>query len=286
MASVPPVQGSFDRFMQTHAPRLLYGDSAKRASTINIGIGVGLIVLALSLGTIGLASSDPDILIGGLIGPLSGGIVNLIVGATTRRRAGQFGVGRVELDAQTRGFLSDVMRRAYGIRFPLMRRKRQHLAMMRGVAIGEAPPERESREYFHPELAALLERATHQYNRLYGMLDGAGAGPTGALTRMRATLYQAADEAIVEVLRTAASFDKYPESSASLTSPMESKIAQLKEAADRVEALTRQSELATQVAPSGPMDRVLEELRLEQIAHEELARATETEEPRNELRNG
>jgi hypothetical protein len=124
-----------------------------------------------------------------------------------------------------------------------------------------------------PEVMRLLEVAATAYNRIQGTLQS----PSGSsLTKIAPSAAKAADEAMATIFDNSATMDRYPESVAATQVQITKEIAALTELGDRLEQLvTRQETITDKMASATTMDAVLDDLRLEQLARNELQVSSE-----------
>jgi hypothetical protein len=231
--------------------------------------GVGLFTIGSQLRISGMES--------GSIGPLIAGLTNLLVGSIFYSKAR----GRTGEDAkvtpEARAFLMELNRLTSGMtwewsdpsmmdyqygwnRRPGVRRG----SLILGVRKGKGP-----REALPAPLFDLLERACHEYNRVSGVVQL--ATNTSPVKKLSDAALNGSDETILEVFHQAALVSRYPESSAAATQTMELRIAALQELANGLEQLqTRQPALSDRLNATSAMERVLEELKLDAMAREEL----------------
>ena len=119
-----------------------------------------------------------------------------------------------------------------------------------------------------PEAFEVLNDAALHCNRVLAIVDH----PSGNLTlvRLAPDLRQAADESMARVLEQAVAIENYPEVKAPYLAAKKC-VAELKELADRVETLGSQGQVGRDtVTSSSALQRVLEDLRFDSLAREEL----------------
>jgi len=150
----------------------------------------------------------------------------------------------------------------------------QHLAWRQFLSPSKAPK-------IPSEVLDQMELAASDFNRISGALEAGGAA--GVVQRLRPKIFQAADEAMIDVLHQAQLGSQFPESIKSIQGRLTADLATLKELGDRVEAMTlREPTFTDMIARRTTADEVLEELRLEQSAVTELS-ALEDTRPRDHL---
>ncbi len=120
------------------------------------------------------------------------------------------------------------------------------------------------------ESGPLLEAGCSQYNRLAGLLKLA-KDSQGRSSNMAPQIQAAADEAMISLINQVGLLEDNPESKNAIVSQCSGQITKLKELADRFEELlSGPTTLADRLASTTVMDNVLDQLRMEAQAHEEL----------------
>lgn len=118
--------------------------------------------------------------------------------------------------------------------------------------------------------AALLETACSEYNRAWGLLKIAD-GSTGRAKQLVPQMRVATDEAMISILNQVSLLDKAPETQGTISAQVGQQSGKLKELADHLEGmLSEPATLADRLVSSNVMDGVLDNLRMERMAHEEL----------------
>ena len=118
--------------------------------------------------------------------------------------------------------------------------------------------------------AALLEKACFEYNRVWGLLKIAD-GSTGRSKQLVPQMRVAADEAMISILNQVSLLDKSPETHGTISAQVGQQSSKLKELADHLEGLLSEpASVADRLVSSNVMDGVLDNLRMERIANEEL----------------
>jgi len=118
--------------------------------------------------------------------------------------------------------------------------------------------------------AALFDKACFEYNRVWGLLKIA-EGSTGRAKQLVPQMRVAADEAMISILNQVSLLDKSPETQGTISAQVGQQSAKLKELADHLEGmLSEPATLADRLVSSNVMDGVLDNLRMERIANEEL----------------
>lgn len=118
--------------------------------------------------------------------------------------------------------------------------------------------------------AVLLEGACQEYNRVWGLLKIA-EGSTGRAKQLVPQMRVAADEAMISILNQVSLLDKAPETHSTISAQVGQQSGKLKELADHLDVLLSEpSSIADRLVSSNVMDGVLDNLRMERIAQEEL----------------
>lgn len=125
--------------------------------------------------------------------------------------------------------------------------------------------------------AEVLESGCSSYNRIQGLLRLAKESK-GRGSAMIPQIQAAGDEAMISLINQVALLEETPETQAAIYSQCQIQTEKLKELADRFEEVTTGPvTLTDQLASSTVMDNVLDQLRLEAQAHEELRIMDRTE---------
>lgn len=265
--------------MQTRGSQWLGASDYRYSGTVQMIVGSVLLGLSVIGAGIGLASGDPQSAFGA-IGPFLAGSINLGIGMMQKRRFAPHAVSDVTLTPEAKGLLMSLRREMYGWQGPWMTpgfyvgpmmmhqrrmaRRSRHYAMFNGITPDMIPDD------LAPNELEPLERAAAEYNRVAG---GVAMGNSGSalLAKMGPRVVKAADEVMADVLHQTAMLAKYPEGINAARARLEAQIHALKELADRVEAMAaEQPNLTDKVAYRSSIDDVLDELRLEQLARNEL----------------
>ena len=127
-----------------------------------------------------------------------------------------------------------------------------------------------SSQILSAEVFEMLERAAFQYNRLSGLLVLAKSA-SGRSSRMEPNIRNASDQTMFGILNQVALVDKRPESASAIRSQVDHQIKQLEELGDRLELLLSEpTNNFDAISSTSAMDSVLEDLRMEQLAREEI----------------
>lgn len=279
---------SLDRFVITRAPVLagIVDDSGRLLvmailSTVYAIAGAAFVAGAAVLP----AAALPLALNGGFFlatGGLLGGIRFWL-----KSRLKPEHTTRTELTTEARELLCDLIAHVQG--WPFGRHMRRRL-LRRAMRRGTTDPARSQRceDVLSPEAFRLLESAALQYNRIFGVV-GAGAQPgSDAFARFGPEILAAADATMAQILDAAALVNRLPETAPRLEAELQSRVQELTELAGEVERLQGASMSSPALAEdASPVRRVLEDLRADQLAREELRRSrTEPEPQQIELRAG
>lgn len=121
-----------------------------------------------------------------------------------------------------------------------------------------------------PKSAELLEAGCSEYNRITGLLKLA-KDSKGRSSNLSPQIQAASDEAMISLINQVALLEETPETAAAIISQCQSQIAKLGELSARFEEiLSGPTTIADRLSSSTVMDNVLDQLRLEAQAHEEL----------------
>ena len=121
-----------------------------------------------------------------------------------------------------------------------------------------------------PKSAELLDIGCSHYNRLTGLLK-LGKDGQGRSSNMAPQIQAAGDEAMMSLLNQIGLFEDNPEMENVIVSQCSGQIEKLKELADRYEEIVSgPTTLADRLSSTTVMDSVLDQLRMEAQAHEEL----------------
>jgi len=129
---------------------------------------------------------------------------------------------------------------------------------------------RTSAQILDREVFEMLDKAAFQYNRLSGLLQLA-KDSTGRPSKLEPNIRNAADEAMLGILNQVALVDRRPESASAVQKQVDHQVDQLAELGNRLEAMI--SDRATafdRMGSTTALDTVLEDLRLEQSAMDEI----------------
>jgi hypothetical protein len=125
--------------------------------------------------------------------------------------------------------------------------------------------------------AELLEAGCFEFNRLTGLLK-LGKENQGKSHNMAPAIQAATDEAIISLLNQVALLEENPETRGAIWSQAHGQIARLKELADRYEqTMTQPETIADRLSSTTIMDSVLDQLRYDSQAREELKNFNSTE---------
>jgi hypothetical protein len=278
---------SLDRFVTTRGPILadIVSDSRRLLvmtilSTLYGVVGTGFIAGAAAGGDAVL----PLAITGGIC-LATGGLVGGIR-AWLKFRLKPEQTTRAELTAEAKELLCALIDHVQGRTFGRGRRRRLREAMRRGIT-NPARTQR-SEDLLAPEAFRLLDSAASQYNRILGVIDGGIQEGRDGLTRFSPDILAAADTTMAQLLDAAVLLNRLPETARRLEAEVHSRVQELTELADEVERL-RTSIVSSPTLAEGvsPVRHVLEELRADQRARDELRRSwAEPEEQQLEVRVG
>jgi hypothetical protein len=121
-----------------------------------------------------------------------------------------------------------------------------------------------------PAGARLLEAGCIEHNRIYGLMNLA-KGTNGRSTTLLPQIRAASDEAIVSLINQVALHESAPETQSAIEGQCQVEIDKLHELADRYEELiSGPITLEDRLSSTTVMDGLLDHMRLEAQAHEEL----------------
>lgn len=269
-----PRDSSLERFLQGRGLAMLGHTYTKRTAAIQIGVGWTLCGLGSFFLFAPLLGAPVEIM-SGIPGPLAGGLVNLSVGYSIRKKLRNEKPETVNLTPEAKAILTSLVSQFgislrpalgdFGGQGSIRRRIRErHAAARFELSQRRMPPVIAS-----STVIDALDLAASQYNRIAAVLSSTVAGST--LAKMAPRIASAADEAIAEALHQAAIWSAYPEGSTATASRLVATTEALRELAERTETLASQEpSLSERLAYRSGIDEVLEELRLDQLARSEL----------------
>jgi hypothetical protein len=121
-----------------------------------------------------------------------------------------------------------------------------------------------------PVAADLLEQGCCEYNRIFGLLKLAKES-SGRTTTLTPQIQAASDEAMISLINQVALLEQTPETQAAVVGQCQCQIDNLHELANRFEEmLSGPVTLADRLSSTTVMDSVLDQMRMEAQAHEEL----------------
>ncbi len=121
-----------------------------------------------------------------------------------------------------------------------------------------------------PAGAELMEAGCVEYNRIFGLLKLAKESK-GRSSTLAPQIQAASDEVIITLINQVALLEQTPETQAAVVSQCQSQTEKLRELADRFEdILSGPVTLIDRLSSTTVMDNVLDQLRMEAQAHEEL----------------
>ncbi len=141
-----------------------------------------------------------------------------------------------------------------------------------------------ARNVLNPNSAKLLEEGCAEYNRITGLLK-LSKDSKGRSATLAPQIQAASDEAMISLINQVALLEETPESQTAIISQCRSHVSKLEELAERFEEiLSGPITLADRLSSTTVMDNVLDQMRLEAQAHEEL-RMEDFESENREQRN-
>lgn len=121
-----------------------------------------------------------------------------------------------------------------------------------------------------PKSAELLEEGCSEYNKIAGLLK-LSKDSKGRSANLAPQIQAASDEAMISLINQVALLEETPESQTAIISQCRSHVSKLEELAERFEEiLSGPVTLADRLSSTTVMDNVLDQMRLEAQAHEEL----------------
>jgi hypothetical protein len=276
-------QTSLDRYLLNNGSRLLGEQPGPAGVKLQVIFGAILTVLSLILMPLGFIYGWQVFV--ALLGPLLGGAINLAVGLTLYGRIRRAPVGnKVQLSPEARSLLASTLNKMGG-RMLAWARQNGDLSTDGGIEdsgmpIWNPPALKSSKEVLNERCFGLLNEAAHECNRIQACLTGS---QDTAILRRAMIIATASDEGMAQVLQQAALLERFPESGSATEFSARRQIESLREIADRLEAMhTREPLLTDRMDASNTVDHVLDELRLESLARQELT----TEPSRTEIEQG
>ena len=285
-----PQESSLDRYLESQAGLMLAHANIRRGLVLMSVIGTIMMTMALVVVIIALASGKPPMM-GGAIGPGIAGFVNLVLSRVLRGRSKPAMEVNANLTPEARGFMANLMKDVYG--WPqawgaiepnpiwgaqdgyMGRHERiseRHVWRRMIASRSWGKRQQSAQQCLDPIAFQVLDKAAFQYNRIAGIL---GTGHPD-VTRLAPTIKAAADQAMADVFHVGYLLDAFPESQSSARTMADQDIASLKELGDRLESMQQSpaSQVASPALPR-PINTVLEELRLDQLARSELNKPAE-----------
>lgn len=269
-------QSSLDRYLLNNGHRLLGLPTTEAGAKFQTSFGA--IFTLVSLAVMPLSFIYGWQLAVSMLGPLIAGVVNFFVGWSLLKRTRRPESARVDLSPEAKQLLANLLKQMGGWRIAWSQQPRSvdanpwsMLYEQRGTgawAHNPPVPNKSSKDILNERAFALLEDAARECNRIQACI----AGGTNTAVQKRATdVAAASDEGMGHVLQQASLLDRFPESGQAVETSARQQIVALKEIADRLEALhTREPLLTDRLGSSSAMDRVLDDLRLETLARQEL----------------
>ncbi|MBX3118324.1 MAG: hypothetical protein KF784_04605 [Fimbriimonadaceae bacterium] len=263
---------SLDRFIWSKATAF-WGYSGVNGTFLGFlipGVIVSLIGLGLTLG--GMLSTVKALMIPGLI-QLTVGSVFLGISQMIRRRHRNVPQPEVSLTSDARALIQRLATHIGWNEWNSQQRNNSFRIDIFGMSFGGP---RTSSDKLKPFTYGLLERSAAYYNRIQGMLKTKDSRSATLLQKHEPAVKAAADEAMIVSLNQAALMEKFPENSENCRKVIEARIRDLEELSKRLSNLVHSQMTVTEALASGSvMGSVLEQLRLDEAARQELGRAEE-----------
>lgn len=125
--------------------------------------------------------------------------------------------------------------------------------------------------FLEPIVFDMLEEAAFEYNRTIGMLVAAHEARHSVLDKMTPSIVGALDDSMATLFHHASLLERFPESAGSTFESARQQVSQMKEVADRVDAMrSRGQTLTDRLEYATRIESVLEDLRLDQASRTEL----------------
>lgn len=256
---------SIDRFFWTRGVGLF--------GYVRNPMALGFLIASISTLGLGVAMSGISFASGGKM-PIIVGLVNILVALVfggisfwAGRRMKNIPTTEVRLSSQARGLLTRI---GQHIGWHDTSHDWDWATGQTGNFIANLFGNKTAANVIAAPAAALLEGACHEYNRIWGLLKIA-EGSTGRAKQLVPQMRVAADEAMISILNKVSLLDKAPETQGTISAQVGQQSSKLKELADHLEALLSEpSSIADRLVSSNVMDGVLDNLRMERVAQEEL----------------
>jgi hypothetical protein len=253
---------SLDRFLRERGNLFLGRSTTISHNRLQRRAGVGMFVVGMGIMVLPVFGVTTEVMYGAA-GPILAGIVNLSVAHATKPRKDRLLIRPVVLTPEAKALIGGLVgERSFGVR------------SRPWPAAGELD---RSSQTMDPATLDFLEAAAHAHNRISALEDFGAAGPS--LGRLLPKIVNAANEAMAEVLHLVAVSARYPEASSPAHQRLKNSVARMNEIADRASRLAESPNLDAGKAET--IDSVLEELRFEALARQELV--TDPAETRSEL---
>ena len=228
--------------------------------------------------TVSLAEPSLRGLLYGSMGPLMAGLINVFAGVTVRRRLDRTPLPKAELSPEARTLLTTLLRN-----FTV--RQYSGSWMMGGMGswsgshhgmVGTDSWNGNAAKPLPERAMKQLESAAAAYNRISALAEVSSTG-NSSLAKMVPRIVQAADDAMAEVLHYVAVSAKYPEAEGPTQQRINTVVARMEELASRSDTIFGQEPTVVSHRPAtSSLDEVLEELRFEGLARQELEQEPET----------
>lgn len=277
-------QSSIHRFLQNRAGQLVVGNYGRTAYIAHSWTAVGLITVGAIMLGMGANYGITGLQFGAL-GPIIAGLVNAGFGFFLRKKVQELPQQPL-LTPEAKALLLDLLKQtrtgwtsgqSYSALFsktpvtpqpvnPLLHG--ETVAHQLGKHWGIIP--KTAKDVLGQDLFDILEAACQQYNRIDGILE-TSRGDTN-FARVAQNSRTGADEAIFAIFHRIAMTQRYPETMQSSMQDCREKTKALLELANGLESLqSRPVSISDRLGYTSTLNSVLEDVRLERMAHEELS---------------
>ncbi len=214
-----------------------------------------------------------------MLGPLIAGVANLIVGLSLQKKMNSnANERRAILSPEARLLLATTLKQMGGWRMAWSQQSvgwqqfgqtPDYSTLPSSWGSSAQPTFRSCKEILNERAFCLLDEAARECNRIQACVTGT---KNQAVQKRTVDLAGAADEGMAQVLQQASLLDRFPESGSAVEASARQQIESLREIAERLEALhVREPLLTERMGSSSAVDRVLDDLRLESLARQELS---------------
>lgn len=130
---------------------------------------------------------------------------------------------------------------------------------------------RTSEQVLSPAAFNMLDRCAQEVLRILGSLNSGTPIRAQGLESLKPSILAAVDDTMIGILNQVGTMERIPEGGSAIRAQVEADIASLKELADRVESMQAAvPRIVDHLAAPSPIQNVLEQLRQDQAARDEL----------------